>query len=193
MAAARFLKSLPIIPKHRSVRLAAIVLTAVLSANAAHADPILWHKDLQTAAREAAVRGRPIMAVVGARWCGYCRKMQAETFPNPAVAAHVKDQFVPLLIDADEQPALVQKLNVASFPSVLVISPEQKIIGRFTGFQLANQLDKSLASFHRAQTKRAEAKAAETKEPFHRRAWAAIRASRPRTTLEAAEAFSTGR
>ena len=59
----------------------------------------------------------------------------------------MNSQFIPVLLDADEQAAVVQKLGVDSFPTVLVISPENKIVGRFTGFQTAPQLQSRLAAF----------------------------------------------
>jgi thioredoxin-like negative regulator of GroEL len=127
--------------------------------------------------------GQYCLVLIGARWCGSCRKMQVETFANPDVAARINQQFVPVLIDADEQAAVVQRLMVDAFPTVLVISPAQRIIGRFAGFQTASQLDARLASFRPAAVK----------APFHRRVWADIQASKPRTTLEAAVAFSTAR
>jgi thiol-disulfide isomerase/thioredoxin len=128
-----------------SVGCAAGLLTIFTSR--AQAGPIAWHKDLQAAMRESARQQKPVLVSVGARWCGPCRKMHAETFPNAAFAALVNSQFIPVLIDADEQPAVIQKLGVDSFPTVLVISSANKIVGRFTGFHTASQLQSRLAAF----------------------------------------------
>jgi hypothetical protein len=136
--------------------------------------------------------------------------MHAETFPNPALAARVNSQFVPVLLDADAQANDVKQLGVDAFPTVLVVSPEQKVMGRLTGFQSASQLNARLASYqsapYRARSYRTvppqlapqlrvlqyQARTADPK-PWGERKWDEIRAARPRTTLEAAEAFSTGR
>ena len=124
----------------------AVLLTAALSVNAAQAAGIAWHSNVQEAMRQSAAQNKPMLVLVKARWCGPCHQMLEQTFPNPAVAARVNNQFVPLLIDADEQAAFVQSLGVEAMPTVLVISPQQKITGRFTGFQSAAQLDARLAS-----------------------------------------------
>src|SRR5438067_1652639 len=118
-----------------------------VAVNSAQAGPIAWQKDMQAAMRESVRQQKPLFVSVGARWCGPCRKMHSETFPNAAFAAQVNSQFIPVLIDADEQPAVVQKLGVEAYPTVLVVSPEQKIVGRFTGFQTAPQLQTRLAAF----------------------------------------------
>jgi Thioredoxin-like domain len=123
--------------------------------------------------------------------------MLQQTFPDPAVAARVNQQFVPVLIDADEQAALVQTLNVDSTPTVMVISPDQKVVGRIVGFQSAAQLDARLAAIQPVATRPLIKKASVGAAPF-------IRAPRPspptphvpvekaRDTLAAAKAFSGG-
>jgi thioredoxin-like negative regulator of GroEL len=176
-----------------TARLAVLLAVAVFS-NAAEAAPIVWHKDIRAALRASAEQGKPLMVMVGAGWCGYCHKMLQQTFPDPALALRVNGQFVPVLLDADEQAELVQKLRVDAMPTVLVISPERRILGRFAGFQSAAQLAARLASFQRARPAPAPApKAVESKPSFHERAWAAIQAAAPRDTLEAAREFSASR
>jgi thiol-disulfide isomerase/thioredoxin len=134
----------------KSLLFAGAAIAALFGGGRAQAAPIAWHKDLRRASREAVAGRRPMLVVVGARWCGPCRKMHSETFPSPAVASRVNSQFIPVLLDADEQPDDVRKLGVEAFPTVLVVSPEQKVIGRFTGFQSAAQLATRLASYQPA-------------------------------------------
>jgi thiol-disulfide isomerase/thioredoxin len=204
----------PVLSKS-AVLIAGVAAIAVFGASRAQAGPIAWRRDLRRACREAAQCRRPLLVVVGARWCGPCRKMHAETFPNPAVVARVNSQFVPVLLDADAQTNDVKQLGVEAFPTVLVVSPEQKIIGRLTGFQSAAQLNARLASYLPAPFRSSSYRtappqpapelrapqehpplnrpSAAAQKPWGQRMWDAIRASPPRTTLGAAVAFSTGR
>lgn len=126
--------------------LAVPLLLVSLSADAAQAAGINWHKDLASADREATSRNKPLLIMVDAPWCGYCRKMLAQTFPDPAVVTRINAQFIPVLINANEQPALVRSLKVDAMPTVLVVAAGRRIVARFTGFQTAAQLDARLAS-----------------------------------------------
>jgi predicted nucleic acid-binding Zn ribbon protein len=74
--------------------------------------------------------------------------MQQQTFPDPAVAQRIANDFIPVLIDADEQPATVQQLGASEFPTMLVMSADSRVLLRATGFQSAAQVNTSLAAFH---------------------------------------------
>ncbi len=127
--------------------LVALIQSLVLAPGPVRAAPIAWRCDYGEALRESASRRLPVIVVIGARWCRYCRKMQAETFCNPAVAARIADHFVPLLIDADQQGELVEKFKVSALPTVVVISPERMIVARYPGFQSASRLNQHLARY----------------------------------------------
>jgi hypothetical protein len=177
---------------------------------------IAWRKDVQAAAREAAARRKSILIMVKARWCGPCHQMLQQSWSNPSVVARVNADFIPLLIDADEQAALIQQLNVNAFPTTLILDSSQRVVDRATGFQSAGQLNARLAVFKpvgiRPPLRPIEihvSRPPEIKTSFHERAWAAIRNSsslrpppeprlepRPpvlRDTLSAAKEFSAAR
>jgi hypothetical protein len=208
MSAARFLGPVRFeFPK--TATLVALAQILVLAPGVVQAAPIAWKCDYREALEESASRRLPVFVVIGARWCRHCRKMQAETLCNAAVAARIAEHFIPLLIDADQQGELVEKLKVSAFPTVLIISPERMIIGRHSGFQSAAQLNARLASYETAPDRRSSYRPAppqpglplrpapdrtpspETKS-WAQRMWDEIRSAHAPTTLEAAEAFSRG-
>jgi thioredoxin-like negative regulator of GroEL len=192
VSADRVLSAFRLIFSKQSAGILAVFLAVPCFAGAARAAPIAWQKDIRMALRTSSEEGKPLMVMVGAGWCGYCYKMLQQTFPDPALALRVNGQFVPVLIDADEQAELVQKLRVDAMPTVLVISPERRIVGRFAGFQTAAQLAARLARFQRTRPAPAPMPM-ESKPAFHQRAWSAIQAAAPRGTLEAAKDFSASR
>lgn len=122
---------------------------ALVSASVSQGAEIAWHKDLAQATRESAKQNKSMLIMVGAKWCGFCHKMLQQTFPDPAITARINSQFVPVLLDADEQAELVGTLNVTSMPTMLVVRPDRKIVGRMAGFQSARQLDAQLATFNK--------------------------------------------
>lgn len=132
---------------HPFLRLSAIVVITLATVQSVPAAEVGWRRDLQATYREATSRNKPILVVVGATWCGYCRQLHQQTLRNAALVARINDQFLPVLIDADEQAELTQQLQVDLLPAVLVISPERRILSRSTGFQTVAQLDSRLAAF----------------------------------------------
>jgi YHS domain-containing protein len=101
---------------------------------------ISWRTSYADAADEAAERGRPLLIEFTAVWCGACRQMQQLTFSDRRVIEYVDKAYVPLVVDADEHAELVSGFRVEAFPTTLVVSPELKIVKRFTGYQSASTL-----------------------------------------------------
>lgn len=125
---------------------AVLSLLATLSATPLSAAEIAWRKDADEALDASARENKPLLVMVTAEWCGYCHKMLRHTFPNPKVAARVNDEYVPILLDADEYPELIQKLKIGAMPTVLIVAPDRKIIRRISGFKTAAQFDATLSS-----------------------------------------------
>lgn len=104
---------------------------------------ITFVKGWELGRRVAAERQQPALVFFTAHWCTYCRKMEGTTFTDPAVA-QLATQFVCVLVDADEEPALCQRLQVAGYPTLEIISPAGTSLGRLTGWQGAPALAQSL-------------------------------------------------
>ncbi len=132
------------------VGVVAVVMSGALRAVSGADSAIDWHTDVASALRDAKTENRPIMMFVTAKWCKYCHKMENTTFSNAAIAQKVQDRFVALVIDADEQPDLVEKFNIEGFPSTLFFGPDGKLRGRTDGYlsppQANRWLDKVAAA-----------------------------------------------
>src|SRR5262245_5659527 len=165
MSTARFLGPARFELPKTATLIVALAQILVLAPGVVQAAPIAWKCNYREALEESASRRLPVLVVIGAHWCRHCRKMQVETFCNPAVVARVADNFIPLLIDADQQGELVEKLKVSAFPTVLIISPERMIIGRYSGFQSATQLNARLASYQTSPVRRSSYRTAAPRPP----------------------------
>jgi uncharacterized protein len=95
---------------------------------------IHWHTDVASALQDAKTTNRPIMMFVTAKWCKFCHKMENVTFANAAISQKVDDNFVALLIDADEQPELIERFKIEGFPSTLFFGPDGKLRSRTDGY-----------------------------------------------------------
>lgn len=93
-----------------------------------------WVGDPADALATAAESGRPILAYVTSSNCGYCRKMEKETWSQPAIGRLVGQNFVPLKLHADDHPEAVAGLGVKAFPTTVLITPEGKAFAGKPGF-----------------------------------------------------------
>jgi hypothetical protein len=180
----------------------AVVLAVLISGRPAWSAQIAWRSDLTAAAQESAASGKPLLVMVKARWCGPCHKMLQQSFPDPALTARINAGFIPVLIDADQQTALIQKLNINAFPTMLILGPNLRVVERVTGFQSAAQLNSRLIALKPTGIRVAKRPVQVALAPppipsppvprmqsFHDRIWASIRAS-PVQDLSPALAFN---
>jgi thioredoxin-related protein len=110
---------------------------------------VQWHHDLNTARALAKNNNRPIVIDFGTANCYWCRQMEATTFREPTIARLLADKFVAVKIDASKDPALARSMSVHAFPTLIVLTPDGKTLGRHEGYaeaaQFQNQLLKALA------------------------------------------------
>jgi thioredoxin-like negative regulator of GroEL len=99
-----------------------------------------WRTDYNSARREATEKGRPILLDIGTENCFWCRKLDATTFRDPAVLALVNSDFIPLRVDAEREPGLVQRLQIQSYPTLVLAGADGRIITVIEGYVEAPKL-----------------------------------------------------
>lgn len=98
-------------------------------------DWLPWGPEAFAAARDRQV---PIFLSIGYSACLWCRRMQEETFSDPAAAARLNAHFVPVKVDREERPdvdglymaALLRIQGQAGWPASLFLHPDLR---PFTG------------------------------------------------------------
>jgi thioredoxin-related protein len=114
--------------------------STALTSTAFASDPIQWRTDYATARKEAVEKNLPLFVEVQTDQCIYCRKMEASTFRDPAIAEMANNQFIPLRIDGNKDRDLAIALRVQLYPTLVLASPDGKIHGFFSGYQTADQI-----------------------------------------------------
>ena len=71
-------------------------------------------------------------------WCGWCKKMDAETFANPFIANYMNDHFYCVKFDAERKDTIV-------LDGVTFVNPNPA--GKRTTHQLANELLRNKMSY----------------------------------------------
>jgi thioredoxin-related protein len=75
-------------------------------------------------------------------WCGPCKKLNSDVFPNKEVGNYFNANFINYKVDMEkgEGIELQKKFNVGAFPTLLFVNSEGEIIHRVLGFVDAKKL-----------------------------------------------------
>ncbi|MEW6051191.1 MAG: DUF255 domain-containing protein [Candidatus Zixiibacteriota bacterium] len=101
--------------------------------------------------------GKHIFVDITASWCGWCKKMEKETFNQPEVVKMVNENFVPVKVwgDSDkefmiegykisERNLATSAFGVTGFPTFFFLCPDGKAYNRLIGYRVKDALMKEL-------------------------------------------------
>lgn len=95
---------------------------------------IAWITSYDTAAQRARASKKLLMVDFYTDWCHYCKKLDAEVYPDPKVV-QFSNLLVAVKLNAErEGRALAKKYGVTGFPTVLYLDAEGGEWGRMPGF-----------------------------------------------------------
>lgn len=133
-----------------------ILFSLFLCSTAVKAQSIDW-VSLSEAQRLAAENQKKVMIFAEADWCGYCRKMNKNVFPEQAVRDSLSKYFYPVRLDIESdkkvtfngktytQKDLSRTFRVTSTPLTIFVDAGGNIIGTQPGYLPPNIFDKLLA------------------------------------------------
>lgn len=139
--------------KDTSVLLATLGLCLVLvvgySLYRSLPDRLPWIQSYQQALKQAQQEGKLILAYLYTDWCGYCKKMEAETFTDQAVIDEMSDSYVWLKLNAEtdrEGRQLQERFNITGYPGLLLLDGEGQEMERISGFVPAEAFRQRVAA-----------------------------------------------
>lgn len=103
----------------------------------ANAGGLEWHPDAYTAFETAEEEGKHVLLYLYADWCGYCRKLEAETFTDPEVINELGDAFIWVKLDGDKDPdgqRFKKKFNVRGYPAIFILDNDENELDRIAGY-----------------------------------------------------------
>jgi len=116
---------------------AVVVIRAAVGGGVAPTPPMFdTSVTFDEAMAASAQTGKPVFAFVTADWCGPCQVFKRGALAEPRVVERVREATVPVYIDADAHPDLVQRLGVSGFPSVLLLR-DGRVVDARTGVMSA--------------------------------------------------------
>lgn len=136
-----------------------LLLTSGLDAQKKTTPKIEWMSWTEAVKKmESDEKPKKIMVDLYTEWCGYCKKMDRETFKDPKVIAYINEHFYPVKFDAEQKGSLryakhtfkfdanrgrrgVHELAFAltdgrmSYPTMVYLDEKQKRIAISPGFK----------------------------------------------------------
>lgn len=111
---------------------------------------------LKEAQEKASQNSKMVFIYAEAEWCGYCKKMEEEVFPEKSVVDNLDKYFYPVRIDIESkkkvifrgkkytQQILSQKFRVSSTPTMIFLNADGEVLGTQPGFIRAEVLEELL-------------------------------------------------
>lgn len=96
-----------------------------------------WEEAVQLAKKE----NKLIFLDVYATWCGPCKQLKKNTFSNTEVGTFYNQHFVNVALDGEQGEGKIsmQKYGLSSFPSLLFIDNNGKVVGQTSGYHNPDQ------------------------------------------------------
>ncbi len=125
----------------RSLLVALLIATSVVPCIAGG-----WGDDYKAALAAAAKDNRNVLLdFTGSDWCGWCIRLKRETFDKPEFKAYADKNLELVEIDfpqgkslspevRKQNDALQQQYNVQGFPTLVLLSPDGKVIKQQSGY-----------------------------------------------------------
>jgi thiol-disulfide isomerase/thioredoxin len=106
---------------------------------------VVW-SDFGTGLERARAEGKPLLVSFETSWCGYCRKMNKETWGHPEVVDRL-GELVAVRVDAEDAREragfvgrdLAAQYRVSGYPSILLLDADGRVVDRTGGFQPPRQ------------------------------------------------------
>jgi thiol-disulfide isomerase/thioredoxin len=118
-----------------------LVFACILAFGAIHAQGIQfaegsWKEILAEAGRQNKI----VFVDAYTTWCGPCKMMDRNTFPNKEVGEFFNANFINAKIDMEkgEGPTLAQEYGVRAYPSFLFVDADGALVHRSLGYQEAS-------------------------------------------------------
>jgi thiol:disulfide interchange protein DsbD len=93
-------------------------------------------QDLEAALAQAKASGKPVLVDTFADWCAQCKELDDKTWPEPQVAAWIRDHAVAVRIDTYKvRKDLAARLGILSYPTVILLDGDGRELRRILGFQ----------------------------------------------------------
>ena len=102
-----------------------------------------WIEDHDLGYNRAAEEKKPMVMVLYAPWCGWCKKMMGDTIEDPRIQK-IWDRFVWVKVDSDTRAEYKALYEQSGFPMTVMTDARGEILGKLDGFRDARAFRQEL-------------------------------------------------
>jgi thioredoxin-like negative regulator of GroEL len=133
------------LPNGWKLMLACSLLAVAASAAQAQEAGVKWRTDYHAARKEAEIKKLPLLIDFWRPACPPCEKMELYTFRDTRILSALNEKLIPLKINGLEDTQLAGHLQINSFPTIVLATPDGRIAcDPLVGFKDADVLHEHL-------------------------------------------------
>lgn len=123
-------------------KILAIICSCFIYLNAHSSELKFFSGTLDDAKSKATKEKKLIFIDAFTEWCHWCKVMDQKTFPDEKVSALLQTNFVPMQWDMEKDYGilLAMKYKIRSYPTLLVLSSDGRLISLESGYKDAEQM-----------------------------------------------------
>ncbi|MBX9950162.1 MAG: thioredoxin family protein [Candidatus Obscuribacterales bacterium] len=111
------------------------------------ANDLIWSTSLATSLNQAKLKRKYVLADIYTDWCGWCKRLDRDTFSNPQMMSYLNSKYLCAKVNAEsnaEGKQVAAKYRVSGFPCALVFDPSGKFIGKLSGYYKPDEYQNAL-------------------------------------------------
>ncbi len=96
-------------------------------------EEIAWASSFEAALEEAQIEGRIVMVDFFTTWCGWCRRLDADTYSHPEIVRRSR-AMVCVKVNAEVRKDIASRYAVRAFPTITFLQGDGTLIDAVRGY-----------------------------------------------------------